>query len=924
MESFSLSYFSALPFVLKFPPRVLISFPSENIKKVFLISSQILGLKVSEIITSGDGIFTLGNPEKLYQEFSFSGDNFLVEEGMKVSPNLLLDFLIRNGYFRVQYDPRELRDFSLVGDVFEVVLEKGRKVRVEFLFDVVEKIYLISDDKIEKLKDFSFPSFSSVLKVYPLDIFDEVLCFCSGSLCREHSKGKIFESALKLNFRVVEPREFIRSIDDLKDIAQKYDLIFVVRDLSEEQLARNLGIKKVVRFKSYPYGFIIPELKLALLHFDILSQKARREIKPKLPPLSYEELREGTYVVHKVHGIGIFRGTSIEYGREFLKIEYRDEAMLYIPAEDISYLHKYIGVDNPPLDAIGGRTFALRKERVKQFIESQISDFIRAIAIRKSIKRPPYKGAEEIVHRVKETFFFEETPDQLKAIDDIIEDLCEKDYPADRIILGDSGVGKTEVALRAAALVAYSGKQVAFICPTTPLALQHFMRFRERLYDFPFRIEMLSRLTPKYKEKEIIEGIRSGAVDIVIGTHKVLNVISRFKNLGLLIIDEEQRFGVSHKERISRIRATCDVISLTATPIPRTLKMALSGLKDISFIRTKPLSRGKIITSLVSKSKVKDIIEYEINRGGQVIYVYPYISGQDEILIGLKKMFPEEAITIIHGKMRPKEIENIVLAFMVGKVRILIATKIVALGIDIPSANTMIIDRADLFGLSELYQLRGRVGRGEKDAYCYLIIPEKLGEKAKRRLDIFLDAVNLDTSAVGFQISLKDLEMRGAGNLFGKEQVGHIYSVGFDVYLEVLQEVIEEMKGKLEDRKVYFEPKVEIDIPAFIPKELVPDPMIRLSFYRAFSTADDEQDVDEIKNIIIDRFSDGEDNSFPELDNFVKIAKLKAIMRRLGIFSAIFSKDLTFVEIESKEGKMKIPVSGIDELIEMLSKKASA
>jgi transcription-repair coupling factor (superfamily II helicase) len=236
----------------------------------------------------------------------------------------------------------------------------------------------------------------------------------------------------------------------------------------------------------------------------------------------------------------------------------------------------------------------------------------------------------------------------------------------------------------------------------------------------------------------------------------------------------------------------------------------------------------------------------------------------------------------------------------------------------------MIIDRADLFGLSELYQIRGRVGRGEKDAYCYLIIPEKLGEKAKRRLDIFLDAVNLDTSAVGFQISLKDLEMRGAGNLFGKEQVGHIYSVGFDVYLEVLQEVIEEMKGKLEDRKVYFEPKVEIDIPAFIPKELVPDPMIRLSFYRAFSTADDEQDVDEIKNIIIDRFSDGEDNSFPELDNFVKIAKLKAIMRRLGIFSAIFSKDLTFVEIESKEGKMKIPVSGIDELIEMLSKKASA
>jgi transcription-repair coupling factor (superfamily II helicase) len=923
MSALNLSYFSSLPFILRFPSRALISLPSENIRKIFLSSSVLAGLKISDS-PQDTGLFVIGNSEKLYQEISVSGSNFLVEEGKKISPNLLLDFLSNNGYFRVQFDPRESRDFSCIGDVFEVVLERGKKLRVEFLFDTVEKIYLISDDSIQKLRSFSFPSFSSVLKVYLLDIFDEVLCFCSGELCHEHSKGKIFESALNINFRIVDPHEFVRKVEDIKELSEKYDLIFVVRDFSEEQTAKKLGIKKIVRAKNYPYGFIIPDLKLALLHFDILSPKAKREIKPKLPPLSYEELKEGTYVVHKVHGIGIFRGTTIEYGREFLKIEYKDEAMLYIPAEDISCLHKYVGIDNPPLDAIGGKTFALRKERVKQFIESQISDFMRAIAIRKSIKRPPYKGAEEILARVKETFFFEETPDQLRAIDDIVEDLCEKDYPADRIIVGDSGVGKTEVALRAAAIVAYSGKQAAFVCPTTPLALQHYMRFKERLYDLPFKIEMLSRLTPKSKEKEIMEGIKNGSVDIVIGTHKVLNVISRFRDLGLLIIDEEQRFGVSHKEKISRIRATCDVISLTATPIPRTLKMALSGLKDISFIKTKPPSRGKIITSLIDKSKVKDVIEYELSRGGQVIYVYPYISGQEEILIGLKKIFPNESVAIIHGKMRPKEIENIVLAFMVEKIKILIATKIVALGIDIPSANTIIVDRADLFGLSELYQIRGRVGRGEKDAYCYLIVPEKLGEKAKKRLDIFLDAVNLETSSIGFQISLKDLEMRGAGNLFGKEQVGHIYSVGFDVYLEILQEVIEEMKGKIEERKVYFEPKVEIDIPAFIPKELIPDPLIRLSFYRAFSMAEDEQDVDEIKNIIIERFSDGKQDSFPELENFVKIVKLKTIMRKLGIFSAIFSKDLSYVELESKDGRMKIPVSGIDEFLQMIRKNVVA
>ena len=921
------------------------------------------------IISGKKGVITSADYKTCFDEFEVPINVFSIAEEKDINPSELLRFLLDNGYTRVPSDPSLPGDFSFIGDVFEIKQNTKEKLRVEFLFDTVEKIYRISENgKVERPREEVIISRTKVKKEKFVNLFDEVICLAceetSESICSAHSKGELWENLVEKlkKMRIISASEFLKGKDDIKKLADSYALIFAVKDGDEEMYFREIisdsREPKVffVYVDEYPHSFIIPEISLSLISFPALRREGKykkaRAKKLKigeigLPEISYEELEEGMYVVHKIHGIGIFRGTMVEYGREFLKIEYRDSAMLYIPAEDISLLHKYIGVENPPLDELGGKTFALRKKRVKEYIEKQIPEFLRAIALRKSIKRPPYEGADEILPVLSQTFLFEETEDQKRVIEDIRRDLCERDYPADRLIVGDSGVGKTEVALRAVGIVAYAGGQVAFVCPTTPLAFQHFMRAKERFSELPFKVEMLSRLTPPHKQKEMIEGIRKGEIDIVIGTHKVLNHLHEFRKLGLLIIDEEHRFGVAHKEKISRIRASVDVISISATPIPRTLKMSLSGLKDISIIKEKPWGRGKIITSLLQKEKIKEVIDYELRRGGQVFYIYPFIEGLDEILIRLSNMFSHTSITVVHGKMKPSEIENIILGFMMGKIKILVATKIVALGLDIPNVNTMIVERADLFGLSELYQLRGRVGRGDKTAYCYLLVPQRISENAKKRLDVFLDAVNLDPENAGFHISLKDLEMRGAGNLLGKEQVGHIYSVGFDTYIEILQDIIEEMKEKLEfherhqiPRRYDFEPHVEISIPAFIPSELVKDPMLRISFYRAFALAETKEELRKILFMILERFAgvepkwrgnDGDwqyikelEEDYPELINFFKISVLKLFMRQRGIFSAVFSQDMASVEIESHEGKMVIPVSGIDELIHILERSTSS
>ncbi len=915
--------------------KILILFKTDEEVNLFSKALKIFSQSKVSVDPSDyqNGIF-VSTVEKAYNEFVLTEKFLNLKVGMKIIPQKISEFLIQNGYTRVNIDPYTPGEFSVIGDIFEIKQKDRSKLRIEILFDEIEKIYLIDGEKIQKKDEISIPSLTNLRKEKLSEIFEEIICLCIWPLCQIHSKGQLKDSVLKrLDQKIFLTTDIIKDKNDIEDLISKnYNVSLFIKDWEEEYSMRKIfagkNVKLIKTQERIP-GFIIPNMKVAFINLRESEKFAKKKTESvKYPKISYDELENGVYVVHKVHGIGIFRGTSIEYGREFLKIEYRDSAMLYIPAEDIGLLHKYIGYENPPLDEIGGKTFMLRKARVRQSIEKHISDFLRAIAIRKSIKIEPLAGAEDILSRLKETFPYEETEDQVKAIEDIVNDLCKQDFPADRIIVGDSGVGKTEIAVRAAAIVAYAGKQVAFVAPTTPLALQHYIRIKERLVEFPFRVEMLSRLVPPHKEKRIIEDIKEGRIDIVIGTHKVLNILHKFHNLGLLIVDEEQRFGVAEKEKIARIKATVHTISLTATPIPRTLKMALSGLKDISVIKKKPPGRGTIITSLIKQENIKEVIEHELMRDGQIIYIYPHIEGLGDILSKLSFLFPNATISLIHGKMTPRDIERVILSFMLGETKILVATKIVALGIDIPYVNTMVIERADLFGLSELYQLRGRVGRGNRDAYCYLIVPQKLSDNARKRLEVFLDISNIDLDSIGLKLSLKDLEMRGAGNILGKEQSGHILEVGFDVYLEILQEVIDELKEKVEiERKsLTFEPKVEIDVPAFIPAEIIQDPIMRISFYRTFAVADNEKEVDKIIGIIFEKFAKdkGENEEellkiYPELENFIKIIKLKILMRKLNIFSASFSKDMLYVELNSQFGRMKISLNrGIDELTELL------
>lgn len=903
---------------------VLFCFSDKDWKDNFQSSLSAFGLKFSEetydFHKSSVKIF-IRNVKDIFKDVVISDSRLDLRVGQKIEVSEILGFLMENGYIRVQESPYSEGEFSYIGDMFDIKMRDFR-LRIELLFDRVEKIYIIDNFGVEKKESFYIHSISRRTTRKFFELFSEVVAFCDSGLCSEHSRGKVKDLISDVqNYDVLSPYDYIRTKDDVFDLIKKnYDLTVAVKYSYEEQTAKEYfgDSVKIARVSNYPFGCIVPDLKVALLPFDVFyPRQKKKKSSLKFPEITYEELKDGTYVVHKTHGIGIFRGTSIEYGREFLKIEYRDSSFLYIPAEDIGFIHRYIGMENPVLDEIGGKTFALRVARVRQYIEKHISDFMRVLAIKKSVFRPPYKGAEEILARVEETFPYQETDDQKKAIEDLVYALTTSDHPIDYLVVGDSGVGKTEVAIRAMCVVAYSGKQVAFISPTTVLALQHYMRIKERLEELPFKVVMLSRLTPRSEEKRILEGIKNGQIDIVIGTHKVINALPYFKDLGMLILDEEHRFGVEHKERISRVKASCDVVSLSATPIPRTLKMALTGLKDISIIRTKPYGRGIIITSFLDKRKIKDVIDFELKRGGQVLYITPYIEGQSERLVDIHQLFQNTPISILHGRMRPTEIEKILILFMIGKIKILVATKIISLGVDIPNVNTMIIERADLFGLSELYQLRGRVGRGDKDAFCYLMFDENISAQAKERLGVFVETVNFKEEGVGLHLSLKDLEMRGAGNLFGKEQVGHIYSVGFEAYTDILREMIEEMKEKKKE-KISFEPMVKVDVPAYIPADIIPDNMLRISFYRAFANAETVEDVESIYEMIKYRFIG--DRHIEEIENFVKISKLKVLMREMKIYSAVFSQDLTYAEIESKDGKLKIPVDGLDGLINFLVK----
>jgi transcription-repair coupling factor (superfamily II helicase) len=535
------------------------------------------------------------------------------------------------------------------------------------------------------------------------------------------------------------------------------------------------------------------------LPVEIEDEKSAKEIlKKKLKSQKLfsdlKGLKPGDYLVHLDHGIGIYNQQLTINNQQYYQLKYAVSDKLYVPVGLERKLSRYIGFVEPKISRLGSSLWQRVKRKVKEETEKLAKELLEIYAKREVATRPPYLTEDEIDFQLASSFQYEETPDQIETIEEIKKDL-EKEKPMDRLLCGDVGFGKTEVALRAMIKVIKSGYQVAMICPTTILANQHFQNFKERLKNLPIKIVLLSRLQSKKEQKEIIENLKMGKIDIAIGTHRILSKDVEFKNLGLLIIDDEQRFGVRQKEKLKKIRASLDVLSLSATPIPRTLYLALSSLKSISLIQTPPVGRLPVKTFILPfKEKIiKGAIENEISRGGQVYYLHNRVETIEGAKLLLEKLVPKAKIGVAHGRLKEKELVKVMSDFQQKKIDVLIATTIIENGLDLPNVNTLIVADSTRLGLAEAYQIRGRIGRSHIQAFAYFLYGSHLSEKAKMRLDALKEAEELGS---GYKIALKDLEIRGAGNILGKEQSGNINQVGLNLYCQMLSEAIEKLKTK--------------------------------------------------------------------------------------------------------------------------------
>lgn len=610
-------------------------------------------------------------------------------------------------------------------------------------------------------------------------------------------------------------------------------------------------------------GFRFPEGRLVLLAEEDLfgpklqtSSQQRKKLKNVIS--SFSQLNKGDPVVHATHGVGIFRGlirlnlTGVE--SDFLHLEYADGDKLYLPAHRANALQKYTGQGDgaPKLDKMGGVSFSKTRAKVQESLLKVAHQLLELYAARQVLQGHAFPVDRQALDAFEATFPYQETDDQLSAIEAVYQDMA-SERPMDRLVCGDVGYGKTEVAIRAAFVAAHAGKQVAVLVPTTILALQHYRSILERFRGWPLNVAQLHRFTSPKEQREVLEKLKRGVIDVVVGTHRLLAQDVVFKDLGLLIVDEEHRFGVSHKERIKNLRKNLDVLTMTATPIPRTLHMAMSGLKDFSLITTPPRDRHAVRTWQVefSPSMIQEAIRNELSRGGQVYFVHNRVQSIDSMQKLLNKLVPEARVGVAHGQLDERTLEQKMVDFIEKRIDILLCTSIVESGLDIPAANTIFINRADRFGLAQLYQLRGRVGRSSERSYCYLLTPAnaRLPEVAERRLQTL---VNLTELGGGFKVASEDLEIRGAGDLLGTSQSGNINAVGFDMYCELLDRAVRELQGQeLVDE---LEPDIDLKEPAFFPTEYVPDLHARLHYYKLLSDAQDELSLKERMDELEDRF----------------------------------------------------------------------
>ena len=666
-------------------------------------------------------------------------------------------------------------------------------------------------------------------------------------------------------------------------------------------------------------GFEYPLIKFVVItEGDMFGVEKRKKKRKKYnyegkKISSFSELSVGDYVVHESHGLGIYKGIEkIEQDhviKDYIKVEYGDGGNLYLPATRLEGIQKYAGADAkvPKLNKLGGTEWTKTKTKVRTAVREIAKELVELYAARQDAEGFQYGPDTVWQKEFEEMFPYDETDDQLTAIDDTKRDMESKKI-MDRLICGDVGYGKTEIALRAAFKAVQEEKQVVYLVPTTILAQQIYNTFVQRMKDFPVRVDMMSRFRTPGEMKKTVEGLKKGYVDIIVGTHRVLSKDVQFKNLGLLIVDEEQRFGVTHKEKIKQMKQNVDVLTLTATPIPRTLHMSLIGIRDMSVLEEPPVDRVPIQTYVMeyNDEMIREAIHRELGRGGQVYYVYNRVNNIDEVANHVASLVPDANVAFAHGQMNEHQLEKIMLDFINGEIDVLVSTTIIETGLDIPNANTMIIQDADRLGLSQLYQIRGRIGRSNRTAYAFLMYKrdKMLKEDAEKRLQAIREFTELGS---GIKIAMRDLEIRGAGNILGAEQHGHMEAVGYDLYCKMLNEAVIALKGGQEEEET-FETVVDCDIDAFIPDGYIKNEYLKLDVYKRISAIETDDEYMDMQDELIDRFGD-----IPKsVDNLLRVAELKALAHRAYVTEVDINTQEIRIELYPKA---KLDVTGIPALI---------
>lgn len=666
-------------------------------------------------------------------------------------------------------------------------------------------------------------------------------------------------------------------------------------------------------------GFEYPLIKFVVItEGDMFGVEKRKKKRKKYnyegkKISSFSELSVGDYVVHESHGLGVYKGIEkIEQDhviKDYIKVEYGDGGNLYLPATRLEGIQKYAGADAkvPKLNKLGGTEWTKTKTKVRTAVREIAKELVELYAARQDAEGFQYGPDTVWQKEFEEMFPYDETDDQLTAIDDTKRDMESKKI-MDRLICGDVGYGKTEIALRAAFKAVQEEKQVVYLVPTTILAQQIYNTFVQRMKDFPVRVDMMSRFRTPGEMKKTVEGLKKGYVDIIVGTHRVLSKDVQFKNLGLLIVDEEQRFGVTHKEKIKQMKQNVDVLTLTATPIPRTLHMSLIGIRDMSVLEEPPVDRVPIQTYVMeyNDEMIREAIHRELGRGGQVYYVYNRVNNIDEVANHVASLVPDANVAFAHGQMNEHQLEKIMLDFINGDIDVLVSTTIIETGLDIPNANTMIIQDADRLGLSQLYQIRGRIGRSNRTSYAFLMYKrdKMLKEDAEKRLQAIREFTELGS---GIKIAMRDLEIRGAGNILGAEQHGHMEAVGYDLYCKMLNEAVIALKGGQEEEET-FETVVDCDIDAFIPDGYIKNEYLKLDVYKRISAIETDDEYMDMQDELIDRFGD-----IPKsVDNLLRVAELKALAHRAYVTEVDINTQEIRIELYPKA---KLDVTGIPALI---------